>query len=318
MADYDYIFFDSVGWPYTGSTPSRRGLGASEHQVILLAEQLAALGAKVLVLNNSLARAQVRGVEYLPRLLAGEGLDCECLILCRYSPVPAVRWRRVVVWATDIPGRAHDHQQPLWSQNGVLVAVSQWHRGQFPPHWPVRVIPNMLADSVYQTAPVTHGHRFVYASAALKGLRATVAMWVRLRAQTQAELELVVCSPGYDRLDLSLTGKNGISFAGALPFHRLVEQIIDSNGLFYINTFPETFGVVASLCQAVGRTPWVLCLGPKAGLAETVQPELLFEDPEDFQRHFLQGLEQPPAALPPQDFRVSSVLPLWLSLLSGQ
>ncbi len=317
VPEYDYIFFDSVGWAYTGSTPSRRGLGASEHQVILLAEQLAALGARVLVLNNSLARAEVAGVEYLPRLLAADGLRCECLIVCRYSLVPPIRRRRTVVWATDIPGNAHEHQQDLWSQRAVLVAVSRWHRAQFPAHWPVRVIPNMLPDSVYQTSPLPRVLRFVYASAALKGLRATVAMWARLRAQAGAELELVICSPGYDRVDLHLSRDFGVSLAGNLPFDQLVEKLVASRGLFYVNTFPETFCVVAALCQAVGRTPWILCMGPRAGLAETVQPELLSQDSEEFQSQFLQRLKLPSAPLPPQNFRVSRVLPLWLSLLSG-
>ena len=49
----DVILFDSIGSPYDGNTMHQSGMGGSEFQAILLLEELAKEGYKVICLNIS-------------------------------------------------------------------------------------------------------------------------------------------------------------------------------------------------------------------------------------------------------------------------
>ena len=48
----DIILFDTIGSSYTGETAITNGMGGSEFQAILLLEEFAKLGKKVICLNN--------------------------------------------------------------------------------------------------------------------------------------------------------------------------------------------------------------------------------------------------------------------------
>ena len=54
----DIILFDTVGSPYTGETAITNGMGGSEFQAILLLEEFAKLGKKVVCLNNTKVEKQ--------------------------------------------------------------------------------------------------------------------------------------------------------------------------------------------------------------------------------------------------------------------
>ena len=58
----DVILFDSIGSPYDGNTMHKCGMGGSEFQAILLLEELAKEGYKVICLNNSNKESFVNGV----------------------------------------------------------------------------------------------------------------------------------------------------------------------------------------------------------------------------------------------------------------
>ena len=65
----DVILFDSIGSPYDGNTMHKCGMGGSEFQAILLLEELAKEGYKVICLNNSNKESFVNGVLYVPNNL---------------------------------------------------------------------------------------------------------------------------------------------------------------------------------------------------------------------------------------------------------
>jgi hypothetical protein len=79
--------------------------------------------------------------------------------------------------------------------------------------WPnVSVIPCMLPDEFYEPLPAPvkldeRRHRYVYGSAAMKGLAPTLELWRELKRSKSyhwRKAELVVCSPGYDAIDPKL------------------------------------------------------------------------------------------------------------------
>lgn len=319
---YDVIFYDTVGLPYTGTTPEQGGLGGSEFQAILLAEAMAARGRRVLVLNNTGSPEYVRGVDYVNHAQVSlESLECDALLVQRYSMLPSIAARRIIIAASDVPGRCYDHFAPLFasSRDTTLVTVSEWQNNLFPGTWRRTVIPNMLPDDLYEMRRPSHSLRFVYASAALKGLTVTLAAWNKLRNQTGIDaLELRVCTPGYDHIDTDTVAGDGVRLLGSLPFDRLVEEIAASAGLFYVNTWSETFGVVPAIAEALGRRIHLLCTTDPGGLPETINSPLLTSDRELFERSFQETLAEPAGERwygTANDFRASRVIENWLTLL---
>ena len=321
MRTYDVIFYDTIGMAYTGSTPEQGGLGGSELQVILLAEALAEHGRSVLVLNRTEENCCVNGVEYRHNRAGNSELSCDVLLVQRYSNLPPIRARRIIVAASDIPGNHYDHFASLFanSPDAALVAVSDWQKALFPKHWPVTVIPCILPAFVYDVKRPVNPRKFVYASAALKGLDATLAAWKELR-DSGVEAELCVCTPGYDTVDADLLASNGVRFLGSLPFRRVVEEIATSAGLFYVNTWSETFCIVAALAEALRRRVHILCASDPAALPQTVASPLVTTDRAEFLANFRAALRDPDnprwhgAA---HDYRPDHLVPRWLELFAA-
>lgn len=321
---YDIILYDRVGMRYTGHTPACGGLGGSEFQAILLAEGLAGNGRSVLVLNNSNEEAKVNGVDYANHAKIESITACDVLIVQRYSPLPPIAARKVIVAASDIPGNHYDHFAALFagSQDATLVAVSEWQRKLFPPGWNSIVIPNMLPDEVYEFRCIAEPGRFVYASAALKGLEPTLKTWRELRQRSgRDDLKLRVCTPGYDQAETSDFADAGVCFLGSLPFRRVVEEIAGAAGIFYVNAWSETFGIVPALAEALKRRTHVLCTSDPGGLPETINSPLLTTDRETFERQFLEALAtpmEPRWQASAQEFRASRLMDRWVELLDSK
>ncbi len=322
---YDIVLYATVGMPYTGSTPEHAGLGGSEFETILLAEALAARGRSVLVLNKTTRQVRERGVDYANHdaVLEPPVLSCKFLLIQRYSEIPQILAERIVVVATDIPRHEYDHLYTLFDggPDATLVTVSEWQRAHFPAHWQSKTIPNMLPEYVYDLDRPINPRRFVYASAALKGLDATLAAWQELYDGGGMEgAELCVCTPGYDSVDVDDLASRGVRFLGSLPFHRVAEEIAASAGLFYVNAWTETFCIVAALTEALGRRVHILYTSEPGGLPLTVRSPLVTGDRAKFLADFRAALGDPDnprwrgAAY---DYRVSSVMPQWLELFDA-
>ncbi len=325
---YDIIFFDTVGMVYTGQTPRIQGLGGSEFESILLAEALAARGMKVLVLNNSTVAAHYAGVDYANRDQAAAHSQCDVLVLQRYSSIPPISARKIIIAASDVPGAAYDHLRALATSHAdvTLVAVSEWQKNLFPMEWSRVVIPNMLPDVVYargsETRPLeVHPRKFVYASAALKGLTQTLEAWQEVVAADRVGgLQLCVCSPGYDSVDADALSTLGVRFLGSLPFDDVVSEIATSAGLFYVNAYSETFCIVAALAEALRRRVHILCTSDPGALPTTVNSPLVTTDREKFMRDFHLALVAPDDArwhAAANDYQVTTVMEQWMSLLQS-
>jgi hypothetical protein len=319
---YDVILFDSLGVPYTGTTPEHSGLGGSEWQSILLAEGLARRGHRVLVLNRTLLPARERGVDYLNHETAYErSFSCGALVVVRASNVPPLAYERLLVWVTDAGFKAHQHFEAFFSQpNATLVTISAWQRSLFPASWRAEVIPNVLPDSVYEVRDRPDRRRFVYASAAFKGLTATLEAWQEVKRDPRlAEAELSVCTPGYDPVDEAAIARAGCKHLGSLPFDAVVRTIASSAGLFYVNAFPETFCIVAALAEALGRRVHILCLKQVGALHETTtSPLVTTHRPEfvsAFREAYVSPLDDRRFHGAPRDFRQDTVMPRWLRAL---
>ena len=312
MTDFDVILFDACGMPFIGSTPEHQGLGGSEWEEVLLAEALAGAGYRVAVMSRSPTRARVRGVEYLPHDLLGlDTFTCQTLIVERNSVIPRdIKANRTIRWLQDV-------MIDFTCDVDELVCVSDWQRSSIKGT--ARTIPNMLPDWVYDLPPNrnTPAGSFIYASAVIKGLRPTLQYFDAMKKTKPFKLAtLDVLSPGYDTPEKMALA--GVKFVGSLPFKRVVEQMQRCRSMLYVSAFKETFCIVAALAEVLGLNLFILqSTGPDA-LTEVCNSPLITHDNAKFNELMKRYAERPNDFKPVEakDYRVSSVLPRWLDVLS--
>lgn len=293
--NFDIVIYDRVGMPFTGKSLTTEGLGGSEQHAIFLAEAFAKAGfdeeepgnrAKtVLVACNTRKTVQHEGVLYAPSESV-HAVEADTLIVWRSSPVPPIVYRKLVVMATDTYGPAYEHFATFFdgTHDATLVCVSDWQAKGFPESWRKRVIPPIIPNEVYdlaleaKPAPKNGIRKYVYASAAVKGLKETLAIWKELDLP---RAELVVTNPGYDAQDVPKELPENVRFLGVLKsYWDVVHELHEAEALFYVNTFPETYGVTPALAEVLGCRIHIQLSGDAekaggAGLAESLDAESL-------------------------------------------
>lgn len=329
----DVVLYNTVGPAFTFKTIEAGGLGGSELEILQIAEGLTKRGYKVVIANGVTEETTERGVDFVPsrKIAALDG--AHSLYIERMSGMPAMPLvARTVVRATDVYCPPYDAQRPIFSRGGLLVAVSNWQAFLFdslvPPSQ--RRVINPILGPTPPTDKVAG--RFVYASAPIKGLDATLAKWRRLHRDakgrgTMKKARLVIVTPGHfdfyaDRMPkLSAADKAiGVSYEGSPTPEAYRAWIASAEGLFYVNTMPETFGNVAAFAERSGTRTHILCKSGLGGLSEAiVHHELLTENEGQFDRDFMaawQGEDRKPsdASLIP-DRSVEALIPKWEMVL---
>jgi hypothetical protein len=332
--DFDLVVWDTIGGAYTSKSVAEAAAGGSEKEVVQLAEGLAAKGYKVLCVNGDshepiaflsspltwAGREDVRDLAQETK----RALRCRTLLIQRYSGIPgphAIVADRMVVRATDVYGDYHSHLAAV-----DHLCVSEWQAAEFRKHgFFCRVIPPMLDDDYYELAgtPKVKG-QFLFASAWMKGLPDTLDKWLDLRERFPAEMKLCrlrVTSPGYGKASNVSRTDSSITYLDDLAPRDLAQEMAHCEGLFYVNTFPETFGAVASIMDAVGGVVFALEKNGKAGLQEASAYGSYGPDLERlFDEDFIEFLKIPEhrgalAEEEPRDLRVSTILPQWEAAL---
>lgn len=332
--EFDVVISQMLGLPATGTTVREKPTGGSEWQTVILAEALAARGFRVGVIGPFFAYALDRGVQYLP---AGEVIgrrDAEArnrptakirtrvLVSERFGALPAgVEFERLVVDLHDLPdARLGPVMNLLHEVDDGRVVVHSNFTASLLDGWPnVSAIPCMLPDSFYARAsvPPRDKPRYVYGSAAMKGLEPTLALWKQIKAakvQHFKRATLVVTSPGYDAINPKwLEGARDVEVVNGLSPAGMQSLLLeDSSGIFMVSTYPETFGIVFHQCELAGKPARVLqAHRQKDALGETLaRPETLYTDANAFVDSF--GGSFDAAA---NNFSVSAVMPMWLDVL---
>ncbi len=322
---FDVIFFDSVGTPYIGSSPRMAGLGGSEFQTILVAEGLAKEKLHVACFNNTPFAAYENGVWYFPKdALRYKKYKTKALVNLRNSQLPTeyIDFERLFVWVTDLPGPHYDiiNQIAVKHPDTTLIAVSKWHHDIFSTTLNKTFIYNSLPDSVYDYSVRTRSRdvtKFLYASAAMKGLNETVSFFKTMKKDYFfKKAELVILSPGYDSPDKSILDDKKLIFKGALPFQDVVKEMAASNALLYVNKIPETFGISVALAEVLGCTPFILYTNHAGALPEISNGRNIMSNPEMFYSELVEFVKDPSKyRVEAKDFRLSKMLPIWRTVL---
>lgn len=256
----DVVFVDaSCPRPYSAQSLREGALGGTEATVTRIAE---ALGARVMQHNRTTPEGR-----YLP---LQPDPTARHVVLLR-DPRPLQRLRRdfpnarFSLWMHDLvaPGskrgrRLAAHAPTLSDMRVGIVCVSLFQQSgvdavmaRLPERLRVatRVIYNPVVASAGQLAAVDRD-KLVFFSSPNKGLAYTLDAFQGLRRQLPS-LRLCVGNPGYKARGFGSPA--GVVWLGALPHHRILEEVASALCVFYPNfVLPETFGLVLAESNAVG------------------------------------------------------------------
>ena len=212
-----------------------------------------------------------------------------------------------------------------------MVCVSTWLKDKLSEialHWRREVIAPMLLDECYERGPKDQ-NKMVYASAAIKGLTATLDTWECIRENFQETHwgELFMATNGYDNpsdKDRKRMDEIAVRPLGQLPARRIIEELRGAAGLFFVNTFHETHCMVAATAIALGCRCHILAPTDPAALPETLAgAPLLTTSKHDFIEQYVDAFlhpDDPKWVLPIEkvpDRRARTLLPMWKEVLFG-
>ena len=313
----DVILFDSIGSPYDGNTMHQSGMGGSEFQAILLLEELAKEGYKVICLNNCNTESFINGVLYAPNTYTNKyKFKCNNLIIHRYSDIPKIASKKAFMWATDLNGVHNLKFYKLFEEKKLtLITLSQFQNDLFPKFWDKHVIYFMIPDWVYEYSIPENKKNFIYASSLMKGYSSTLPLWKYLKNEkilSQTDM-LNVCLPGYDNPVQDISDEDyGVNYLGTLKFKEVIELMAKCRGMFYVNTMPETFGISVVLADILKTTPFVYGVNNLGSLPELVDNKNLTTDMQEYINMFKNYSIKDSA---PRNFRPKMVVKWWKKVL---
>ena len=297
----DVLIVNAIGPGWSLST-AQKGLGGSELEITLVAHALKRRGHTVVVANGIDHESLEDGVKYVPLGSIQAGMEARALWIERMTAPPnGVRTKRIVIRATDINCAPYDvHKPMLESGQAAVVVNTKWQADGFAHAKEKIIIPPALDYSLGDAPLLRIKGQFVFASAPMKGLGATVEQWRALKkkhGKVLKKAKLILALPGlsdfYGDVPIPLTEEDkamGISYA---PSPSLVEYrrlIASSEGMFYVNRMAETFCSAAAFAEKYGTRTHILCLNGRAGIPEAlVNSSLVVEDPVVFERLFMEA-----------------------------
>ena len=289
MNKCDIIFYDNVSSGYTSSTHYEKGYGAAAMEAVFMLNHIAKSKHVVAFTRTTKLETQ-EGVEWKNYILCKD-YECDTLIVFRYSTIPPIKYKRLIVWVEDAAPQAHKHLFPaLLEPNTTLVVISEWQKSLFLGVNKAVTINSSLPQWVFDYKSSKDKDKFIYASANIKGLKSTVQYWLELKKNPLfKDAKLYVCTPGYDTIDEKILKEAGIIFLGSLTFDKVVEHIASSFAMFYVNDFPETFGVSPYLAEVLGCRTHILCTHGYGALKELLNSPLVTEDKDQFMREVIEG-----------------------------
>lgn len=313
---FDVIIADSVGVPFYGDSYKFSGMGGSEFEQILLAEELVKNGKTVACLNKSPSWSRARGVEYFPLdILSYEKFECESLILERGTKRPSrdeISSKKLFRWVTD----------SYWGQqddDAWIVCVSRWQAELKSGHdEKIMIIRNMIPDWVYDIKPNrnTKANSFIYASAAMKGLQETINYFSTMKKSKEfRDATLTVMNPGYDSPKDVVA--DGVTFKGSLPFSEVVKEMQKCRSMIHVSTFKETFGIAHVLAELLGLNVFVFQTQGEDALNE-VMNGCKTDRPDIFNSLMAKYGKEPQSFLPKSpkfDYRASTIIKQWMEII---
>jgi predicted O-methyltransferase YrrM/tetratricopeptide (TPR) repeat protein len=292
----DVLMVNTIGPPFTTESVKTGGIGGSELEITQIAREMKRRGRSVVIANGVTERSEHDGILHIPAASA-HGMKARALYVERCSSLGEARiqCQKFVVRATDVYFPGYDVNRYWLEGPAILAGVSRWQAGLFSyARNKVAIAPMLGPTPPARRVP----GRFVYASAPLKGLDATLDAWRsihRKHGATMKKAKLVIVTPGHfdfyaDKMP-NLTDADkamGVSYKGSPTIEEYRKTIASAEGLFFVNTMTETFCCAAAFAERAGVRTHILCKKGLGGIPEALtNHSLLTEDPEEFERAFM-------------------------------
>ena len=289
--EYDVVFYDDVTTPFTSRTWKRKAVGASILEASFLLTELAK--EKKIIAFTKIDKPKKEDNIIWKNHRECYNLKCDTLIVFRYSSLPPIKYKRLIVWAHDAPPLSHKHLfEALNKDNATFITVSDWQKSLFEKYVKnIETIKPWLPDWIYNYDTAKKDtNKYIYASANVKGLDSTIKLWSELKKDSRfIGAKLYVCTPGYDKVDEQKLKEAGIVFLGSLPtLEAVIGEIATSVGMFYVNDFPETFGVSPYLAEILGCRTHILCTKGFGALREALNSDLVTDSKDKFVKDILE------------------------------
>lgn len=281
--------------------------GGSELYAVMLATELAKRGHKVAVTHKG-ATFEADGVQYVALPEASHAW-------AKWWPTKALCVQRghaigvmmpalpptVSILAHDVYGNWYDvHRPVLHNGRARLICNSKWQSRSFKLAKDNRVVyPMVMPAPPVEKVP----GRFVYASSAIKGLKPTRARWrefcKRYPDAMRGKTLVIVTHPGWrdlhERQVAADDERTGISYVVAEDASAYRKLVASAEGLFFINTYPETWCNLAVIAEQARTRTHILCKAGFCGIAEALSDMSLVTDNDSkFEKDFFEHLGRPP------------------------
>lgn len=281
-------FINLSNWDYTVETPYERPLGGSQSALCYLAEQLAALGHEVSLLNNVTQPRVTRGVQVCRAdgapLADLQGCDAIVVMGWITTALAETIRREVGREPVMVHWSQHAHDQPALADLKIpamravwdgFALVSQWQARCFEaafaiPSTRIRVMRNAVspffAELFPADAPILP-HKpwppvLCYTSTPFRGLDVLLDAFPLIREAVPGTTLKVFSSMGvyqvptaqddFTALYERCRTTDGVTYIGSLPQRELAEELKGITALAYPNTFPETSCIAVMEALAAG------------------------------------------------------------------
>lgn len=258
-------FLCDFGPPFTGENFRGAGVGGTQACVVLLAEELARRGARVVVANNVTEPASQRGVTYQP-LRSPAGGPSDIVVLWKHWSDAAVNHggRKIFVWTdVHVPDPATLRRAREWAdisftlsrfQHDHLAAVTGGDKLLSLDGAPIAV------DDY--TGEVTKERLLLYCSVPDRGLYYLKDLFPRIRRRVPdarlaitSDFSLWGAQPAKAAFMRFFEGHEGIDYFGHVSRPELVALQSRARVMAYPCNFPEGFCLAAAECCAAGAVP---------------------------------------------------------------
>lgn len=253
--------------PYSPDTWLENGLGGSEYAVMKLAETMSNSGDEVTVTGEVIS-GNYNNVKYLNYSDLGRNQHYDVVIATNYIHYMIeldsreITFDKSYFWVHNNEyypyywGEILEDMGSEYIENTRLtkvVAVSKYSSRILSNNYPkmqgkIIDIPNAVDPLDWETV-VTQNKikdRFIYSSAADRGLQNLLEMWPDIK-QIKPNATLIVATPPYglDWYEDYITELDGVEFVGALPPSKLYNEIGKSEYWVYPSYYDETFCITA-------------------------------------------------------------------------
>ena len=317
----DVVMFDDTNaWSPSLNARGRSGKGVGGFEVfqVQIATWLASKGYKVVAYRPSLIEGEEMGVDYRDsrEVPAAFRTECRALITARHAQIPEwVKAQRTVTSAVDDP-RFCDEKYDHLIGRSTICCLSEWQAGLYRTMGhECTVIPSMLDDYIYEMKRHPLASGWVCVNAWNKGTEETLKLWVELKSSHPDIGELSVGTP-YGAPDdaLDQCRRAGARWLGQLTPVQIVRALAGAEAVFRVCKQPETFGVTDAIAEVLGLDVHMLVKGEMGASRDVLCSPWVTSNPVTFAAGVAGMVERPPR-INTLDYRVSTIMPRWLTLL---